>query len=75
MRTSLSASKRGLCTRRVRRSCWRHPLSPAGAARKKIKWTGNQFLVRPSIVCPLKFNFLQAAPAGISGCGSLERLL
>ncbi|MDA8001575.1 MAG: hypothetical protein MPL62_09845 [Alphaproteobacteria bacterium] len=34
---SLSTSERGLCTRRVRRSCWRHQLTPAGAARKKIK--------------------------------------
>ncbi|MDA7999722.1 MAG: hypothetical protein MPL62_00235 [Alphaproteobacteria bacterium] len=50
-----------------------HPLSPVGAADKKNKWTDSRPTVRPFIVCPLKFNFLRAAPAGISGRRSLER--
>ena len=54
---SISTSKRGLCTRRARRSCWRHQLMPAGAAAKKIKWTDNKRLGRLSIVCPLNFFF------------------
>ena len=64
-----------------------HPLSPAGAARKKIKWTENRLLICLSVICLLimdrkqaaavsvhylSFNFLQAAPAGISWRGSLE---
>ena len=49
------------------------PAVARGRCPQKNKLTGNLLLVRPSIVRPLKFNFLQAAPAGISWCSSLER--
>ncbi|MDA8000007.1 MAG: hypothetical protein MPL62_01730 [Alphaproteobacteria bacterium] len=50
------------------------PTYACGRCPQKNKWTTSQFLVRPFIVRLLKFNFLQAAPAGVSGCRSLERL-
>ncbi|MDA7982808.1 MAG: hypothetical protein MPJ79_01565 [Alphaproteobacteria bacterium] len=53
----------------------RHPLPAGGTAAKKNKLTATMLLACLSIICPLKFIFLQAAPAGISGRGSLERPL
>ncbi|MDA7983122.1 MAG: hypothetical protein MPJ79_03210, partial [Alphaproteobacteria bacterium] len=56
------------------RSSESHPQMAGGTAAKKIKLTDSQLLVRPFIVRPLKFIFLQAAPAGGSWCSQQERL-